>query len=296
MSGRVRAEARGTAREAERGARRAATNPTLEVAARAGWVVKGLLYAVMGVLALGVAFGRARATDQKGSVDLLTGLVGNVAGEVLLIAIGVALAGYALWSFFCAILDPLPDGGRRARGLGRRLAFAASGVAYAALLLFCLQLLFGRGGQTSDSEVPRVVAGLLDYPLGPWLAGLAGVAAIGADAGQVLAAFRSGFGKDMDQGDMDEKERRTAVTLGRLGATARGAVFALVGWFTLQAAVLRDPHQAKGLGGALGALAQQGAGRALLAALGVGFLAMAAYSLATARWMRMPGAAGRRPG
>src|SRR5947209_4586187 len=98
MSGKVRAEARGTAREAERGARRAATNPTLELAARAGWVVKGLLYAVMGVLALGVAFGRA--TDQKGSVELLTGLVGNVAGEVLLIAIGVALAGYALWSFF----------------------------------------------------------------------------------------------------------------------------------------------------------------------------------------------------
>jgi len=295
MSGRVRAEARGTARNAERGARRAATNPALELAARAGWVVKGLLYAVMGVLALGVAFGRARATDQKGSVELLTGLVGNVAGEVLLIGIGVALAGYALWSFFCAIFDPLPDGGR-GKGLGRRLAFAGSGAAYAALLLFCLQLLFGRGGQTSDSEVPRVVAELLDYPLGPWLAGLAGAAAIAAGAGQVLAAFRSGFGKEVDQGDMDEKERRTAVTLGRLGAAARGAVFVLVGWFTVQAAVLRDPHQAKGLGGALGTLAQQGAGRALLAALGVGFLAMAAYSLATARWMRMPGAAGRRRG
>lgn len=293
MSGSARAGARDAARKAERGAEEAATNPTLAVAAHAGWVVKGMLYGVMGVLALGVAFGRARATDQKGSVELLTRLAGNVAGEILLVAIGLGLAGYALWSFFCAIFDPLPHDGQATRGIGRRLSFAASGVAYGGLLLFCVQFQLGRGGGTSDSQLPRLVAALFDHPFGPWLAGLGGVVAIGVGVGQVVQAFRSRVGKELDQGDMDEKERRTAVTLGRLGSSARGAVFVLLGWFVVQAAVLRDPHQAKGMGGALGTLAQQGGGRALLAALGLGFLAMAAYSLATARWMRMPGAARR---
>jgi Domain of Unknown Function (DUF1206) len=294
MPGDAGSRARGTAREAERGAQRAAANPTLEFAARAGWIVKGLLYAVMGVLAVGSALGRGGATDQKGSVELLTRIAGSVAGELLLIAIAVALAGYAVWSFFCAVFDPLGQGEDPTKGTGRRLGFVGSGAAYAALLLFCVQLMLGRSGGTSDSQVPKLVAGLLNQPLGPWLAGLAGLAAIGAGVGQVVEAFVSRFGKDLDQGSMDERERRTAVTLGRFGSASRGAVFVLLGWFVVQAAVFRDPHQAKGVGGALGTLAQQGAGRALLVALGLGFLAMAAYALATARWMRMPGVGTRR--
>lgn len=288
---RIESEAKDKARGAERGAERVAANPALELAARAGWVVKGLLYGVMGVLAIGVALGRSGATDQKGSVKLLAGVAGGVAGELILIAIVVGLAGYALWSFFCAVFDPLGQGDDARRQPGRRLAFAGSGIAYTALLLFCLQLAFGRGGQTSDSQVPRLVAGLLAHPFGPWLAGLAGLVAIGAGVAQVVQAFRSDFDKDLAGERMSDRERRTAVTLGRIGSAARGAVFLVLGWFVLLAAVFRDPHQAKGMGGALTTLAQQGPGRVLLAGLGLGFLAMAAYSVASARWMRMPGSA-----
>jgi hypothetical protein len=285
----VESRARGGAREAERGAEQAAANPALEFAAHAGWIAKGVLYGVMGVLAVGSALGRRGATDQKGSVELLMRIGGNVAGEILLIAIACAVAGYAMWSFFCAIFDPLGAGAEPEKGVGRRLCFVGSGIAYAALLLFGVQLTLGRGGGTSDSQVPRLVAGMLAQPLGPWLAGLAGVIAIGVGVGQVVQAFVSSFAKDLDQERMDERERGTAVTLGRFGSASRGAVFVLLGWFVVEAAVFRDPHQARGMGGALGTLAQQGPGRALLAALGLGFLAMAAYSLAATRWLRMPG-------
>ncbi len=295
MASSTGSKAKGKAREAERGAQRAADNPALEFAAHAGWVVKGVLYGVMGVLAIGLALGRSGATDQKGSLKLLTGIAGSVGGEILLVAIVVALAGYALWSIFCAIFDPLGQGDDARKDPGRRLAFVGSGVAYTALLLFWLQLMFGHGGETSDSQVPRFVSGLLTQPFGPWLAGLAGLVAIGVGVGQVVQAFVSDFEKDLDQEHMGEKERRSAVTLGRLGSAARGTVFVVLGWFVLLAAVFRDPQQAKGMGGALSALAEQGPGRALLAVLGLGFLAMAAYSLATARWMRMPGAARRGP-
>jgi hypothetical protein len=105
-----------------------------------------------------------------------------------------------------------------------------------------------------------------------------------------MQAVRTSFRKDLEREDMTEAERRTAVTLGRFGLAARGGVFVVVGWFVVQAAVFRDPHQAKGLGGALGALAQQPAGRALLVALALGLVALALYCFAAVRWMRMPGA------
>jgi hypothetical protein len=246
----------------------------------------------MGVLAFGLAVGHSSgATDQKGSLELLTDLAGSVWGAVLLVAIAAAIAGFALWSFLSAIVDPLGD--RRRGSAGRRLAYLGRGIAYSGLLLFCLQLMFGRSGGTSDSTVPGVVASLLNRPFGPWLAGLAGLGAAGAGIGQAVQAARTDFLKDLEAEDMTAAERRTAVALGRFGAAARGAVFAVLSWFVLQAALLRDASQAKGVGGAFGALAGQPAGRVLLAVLALGLVAMGLHSVAAARWMREPGGTGR---
>lgn len=270
---------------AEHGAQKAAANPALELAARAGWVVKGLLYLTMGALAGGLALGRTGATDQRGSLKLLVSL--GPIGDVVLVAVAVALAGYAAWSFLCALLDPLGRGGEGS--LGRRLGFLGGGVAYTALLLFCVQLVLGRSSGTSDRTLPVAVGTLLDRPFGPWLAGVAGAAAIVAGIVQVVLAFRPSFGKELEGEELSPAERRAALGLGRAGATARGVVIVVIGWFVIQAAVFRDPHQAKGLGGALGALAHQPAGRVLLVVIALGFVALALYSFATARWMRTPG-------
>ena len=291
MSNDLKAQAGGRARMTEATAKseaqKAASNPALELAARTGWAVKALLYLTMGVLALGLALGRSGATDQRGSLKMLSGL--GPWGTALLVAVAVGLAGYALWSYLGALLDPLGQGGERS--LGRRLAALGGGIAYTGLLLFSLQLLFGRQGGTSDSTLPGAVASLLDRPFGPWLAGAVGVAGIAAGVAQLVQAARSSFQKDLEREEMTESERRVAVALGRFGAAARGGVLVVIGWFVVQAAVLRDPHRAKGIGGAFGALAEQPAGRVLLVALALGLVALALYSLAAARWMRLPGAA-----
>lgn len=292
MSRNLTSEARGAERRAEHEAERAAANPALEFVARAGWVVKGLLYLAMGVLAFGLALGRSGAADQHGTLKFLTGIAGNFWGGALLGAIAVALAGYSAWSLVCAAFDPL--GRDRPGAPGRRLAYLGGGLAYATLLLFCLQLMFGMGGESSDQTVPRVVAFLLSHPFGTWLAGFAGVLAIGGGLGQVVQAFRSDFRKDVQEEDMTENERRAAILLGRLGSSARGVVFIVLGWFVVQAAIRGDPHEAKGLGAAFGTLAGQPFGRVLLAAVALGLIALALYSILTARWMRQPGAARRR--
>src|SRR5690349_12926897 len=83
------ASAHGIAREAKSATKRTATNPWLEFLERAGYVVRGALYATMGVLALGLALGLGgTATDPSGTLVILTKFP---AAKVFLIAVVIGL-------------------------------------------------------------------------------------------------------------------------------------------------------------------------------------------------------------
>jgi len=73
----------------------------------------------------------------------------------------------------------------------------------------------------------------------------------------------------------------TAVRVGRLGFVARGAVYLMVGWLALRAAVAGE-GTATDKQGALEAIAQQPLGLMLLVAVAVGLFAYAAWSLVRA--------------
>jgi hypothetical protein len=95
--------------------------------------------------------------------------------------------------------------------------------------------------------------------------------------------------QDLSEEQMEEEERKAARILGRLGSTAYGLVCVVIGWFVLQAALFRDPKQAKGIVGAFHALAVQPAGRVLLGLIALCFVGLGIYSLAAARRLQMPG-------
>ena len=278
---------------AEQGAEKAADNPALEWLTRGGWIVKGLIYLAMGLLALGLAVGLTGATDQRGILKMLTKTFGNPWGNVLVIGIAAGLGGHALWNFFSAIFDPF-GGGEDPKSLKRRLSFAFRGVAYVSLLFFCIQLVSGRRGEDSDSLVPKAAATALDHPFGQVLAVLGGLVAIGVGIALLVQSIRSGSSdkQELREDQMTETERQAARILARLGSTAYGLVCVVIGWFVVQAALLRDPKQAKGIVAAFHALAQQPAGRVLLGLIALCFIGLGIYSLAAARWMRMPGASG----
>src|ERR1700682_4613349 len=89
--------------------KRAAANPLLEFLERLGYVVRGALYAAMGVLALRIVLSVAggQATDLTGS---LVFLVGKPFGKVLLVVAAIGLGAYSVWGFTRAIYDPLHRG------------------------------------------------------------------------------------------------------------------------------------------------------------------------------------------
>ena len=86
--------------------KQAAANPGLELLERLGYVVRGALYAVMGVLALRIAMSKpdGQAVDLTGSVVFL---IANPFGKFVLLVIIVGLAAYSVWGLIRAIFDPL---------------------------------------------------------------------------------------------------------------------------------------------------------------------------------------------
>src|ERR1700694_6297530 len=145
--------------------KRAAANPLLQLLERLGYVVRGALYAVMGVLALGIALRvtGGQNTDLSGS---LVFLASNPFGKLVLIVTVIGLTAYSLWGFTRAIFDPLHRG-RDASGYAARLGFVTSAASYAAIVILALQILAGSGGAASDST-QKTIASVLTHPAGRW--------------------------------------------------------------------------------------------------------------------------------
>jgi hypothetical protein len=266
--------------------KRAAANPALELLERLGYVVRGALYAVMGLLALKIVLSVAggATTDLTGSLVVL---VSNPWGKFVLIIAAVGLAAYSLWGFTRAIYDPLHRGSD-ASGYMARLGFVTSALSYAAIVVFALQLLAGSGATTSDGT-QKTIASVLTHPAGGALTILIGLIVIGVALGQFLESYRATFARDLKGAEMTATTRDIAVKLGRFGMFARGVIFLIIGWFVVQAGIHHDPAQTQGFSGAFVFLLAQPFGRILLGIVALGFVALGLHSFACARWVRLMG-------
>ena len=285
MSAKTRTEGQLKDRAGDK-AREAVRSPWVEGMARFGYVVRGVLYAVIGLLALAVAFGAGgAATDKTGAIATIGALP---FGKVLLAVIVVGLVGYSLWGFIRAIFDPLKRG-TGPKGLAVRAGYIVSGLSYGALVLPTLRFMEGApgGGQGGGGGTQDLTAMLLAQPYGPLVVGLVGVIGMGGGLGQIYQGLTADFKKDFKTEEMSEQELRAAVWIGRTGMAARGVVFAMSGFFILQAALHVDPKQVKGVDGALQTLAREPYGPWLLGIVAFGLVAFGAYSILCARWMQV---------
>lgn len=267
-------------RRAEQAAR-AAGRPWVEPLARFGYAARGVVYAFIGVLAVQAAFfGRGRTTGPEGAIQTIADQ-----SKLLLVLIAIGLFGYALWRFVQGILDP-ENKGRDAKGLVKRGAMIASGVAYAGFALLAFRLISQSGGAGAGGQ-SSTTAKLLSLPFGRALVILAGIGVIVSALYQIREAYTKKFQRRMKTGEMSPEEQRLAIHTGQLGLASRGVAFLITGWFLIQAALRHDPGQARGLGGALETLARQPHGPWLLGIVALGLVAYGAYSFLQARYRQI---------
>jgi hypothetical protein len=266
---------------AERAARKA--SPWIARLARVGYVAYGVVYALVGVLAVHAAFGGGGKTaSQEGALHrvLLAPL-----GRVLLALIAIGLLAYAAWRLFQGIRDP-EDEGRDAKGIAKRFEHVINGLFHAALAFSAGQLALGSGsggGGSPDDWTARLMA----QPLGRPLVGIAGVVIVAAGLYQLYKAYKADFRNELKAGEMSTRAKTWAVRSGRLGYAARGVVFGVIGVFLAQAALQTDPDEARGLGGALETLARQPFGPFLLGTVAIGLVVYGVFMFVMARYRRI---------
>ena len=259
--------------------RRAGKSPWVERLGRVGLVAKGVMYGVIGILAIKVALGgREESPDRQGA---LRTIAEQPFGKGLLVLLALGLAGYALWRLAQAFLDR-DDEGEGLKGLAKRAGALGRAGWYGVLSVLTVSTLVGSGGGGGNEQ--KTTAGVFDRPGGRYLVYAAGLAFLAAAAFNGWRAVTAKFNKKLKQGEMSDEEEAAATGLGIVGHLARGVVFGLIGAYLVRAAWEFDPKKARGLDGALLELAQQPYGGWLLGTVAVGLLAYALYCFVQARY------------
>lgn len=252
----------------------------LTVAGRLGFTARGVVYVLIGVLALRIAFGHGgHQADRQGALQQIAS---QPFGNVMIWALAVGFGCMALWRAATAITSR-----RGSNKTGSRLLNAGRAVFYASVCWGTAAYAAGSGGSSSsDKKSQDWTKAALELPLGRWLVGLAGCVLIGAGVVLAVQALRRRFLRKMDTAAMNDRTRQVVTVLGTTGGTARGVVYTAAGIFLIIAAVQFDSDEAKGLDATLRTFARTPAGPWLLVAVAVGLVLFGLFSFASARWRR----------
>ena len=252
----------------------------IEWAARLGYASRGLVYVLLGGLAVLAASGAGGDTSGKRGV-LVTVLMQPL-GWIWLSLIALGLASFAAWRLLESVTDA-DNRGSSFKGIAVRATHFGSGILYLVLSAFAVSLALGWAASGEDGQAAKDwTAWLMSKPFGTWLVMLGGLGFAGAGFGFLWKAWQNKFKKLADRGSM-----QWLITMGRIGFASRGIVYLLIGSFLVLAGWHNNAQEAEGLGGALNSLQQQPYGWILLGFTALGLVAYGAFGIAEAVYRRI---------
>jgi hypothetical protein len=266
--------------ETEQLARRVESSDAVEWLARLGLGSRGVIWLVVGLLAVQVALGDNTEADKNGA---LRAIADKPFGHLLLVVLILGFFGYAAWR----LLEGAVGHRDQDEGLKRWSKRGASlfrGAVYLGLAISTLRFVANGGG--GDKTQP-LTARVMSATGGRTLVFLVGAGIFVGGVAMAVRAFRQKFEDDLNTGQMSEALLAATKAIGTAGLASRGFVFGLIGWFLIDAAVRFNPDQAKGLDASLKTVAHQPFGRVLLFVAAVGLLAFAIWSFIEARYRKL---------
>lgn len=253
-----------------------------------GWMAKGLVYALVGVLFIQVALehgsgGEAEA-NQAGAVETVAA---TPYGAVLLAVLAAGIVLYVAWRAFTVVLP----GDWTGKALLKRIGYAVSALVYLSLLASTIDVLANRNqdpGASEDRRLERLVTDVLDLPVGRVMIIIAGLVFIGVGAVFIHTGVTGGYRESMSAGEQGV-EGMAIDRLGMVGWVARGLAFFPVGFFLIRAAWTYNPDEAAGFDDSVREVASHPAGAVMAGLVGLGFIAYGLFAALSARYQRLEG-------
>jgi hypothetical protein len=234
---------------------------------RVGFVARGLLYIVIGVLVLGTG----RTEDLTGALEYL----GHGIGRLLLAVLALGMGTYGLWRFADAAFG-IENMGSDGKAMSKRAAAGLIGAIYLYLAYKAAHILLD--GNAGASSTQQQADTLLDLPGGIVVLGLAALMLAVAGGMQLKKAASCSFLRRLD----DAAREPLVKWLGRIGYASRGIIFLAVAFLIGRAALDGRGNEAGGMEQALDLLSGP-----LLYAVGAGLMLFGLFSIIEARFRRI---------
>jgi len=250
----------------------------LETIARIGYVVLGIVHAVIGGIAISVATGGGGEADQGGAMEQIRNAP---LGVLLLWVIALGLTALAIWQITEAIVERNPDTKKK---WGYRAKYIGTAIVYFAIAWTAFTYAMG-GNSDSSGQTQTFSAQLMATPGGVFLIGFIGLVVAAIGVAFIIRGFTKAFEKRLNipAGNTG----RGIVMFGMVGYVAKGIAVAITGILFIVAAFTHDPATAGGLDAALHALAALPMGTVILWIIGAGLIIYGIFCFFRARYAKM---------
>jgi len=259
-----------------------------------GYVAKGTVYSLTGILALGAAIGFSKKSE--GKLGVIKFLQDQPFGNVLLGILALGFLCYAVWRFFQSIKDP-ENMGAELKAIGKRVGFFFSGIIYLGLGIYTVYQIFGTttGEQSSGKSmlpadyldyifyaIAMLPADYLDYIFYAIAIGLAIKAIF-----QVVKAYKGRFLEKFHLNALSNiNTRKTIKWLAYSGLVARAIVVGIVSYFFFTAADTANKNDIKGTSEAFSFLRQNSEGSWLMGTVALGLICYGTYMFVMAKYRK----------
>ena len=257
-------------------------NPFLKQYILLGYAAKGVVYFLIGVLAIEAAILPERKA--VGTYKALKYLSGQPLGSILLCLLAFCLGGYVLRRFLQAVIYPGHSPGLSWSGAFQRTGYIISSISYAGVAYSALSIVF-KLGKYNDT-IKESVEKLFLHPVGESIVFIGGIGVVGVGLGYLYGAYTGSYVSKFTSNDMDSRLKHCAKLMGKLGIASRGIAFVVTGVCLVISSIVSNSDFAGGLQNAFQILADQPFGWLWLGSIGSGFMAYGMYMLAAARYRR----------
>ncbi|WP_256010654.1 DUF1206 domain-containing protein [Desertivirga xinjiangensis] len=239
--------------------------------AKTGLFAKGIVYCLIGLLALMSAFqinGQAAGkSDKAGSIQFLLEMSG---GKIVLLFISIGLLAYSVWRFLQTFLDT-EHKGSRPKGIAKRFGYFFSGLTYLSICFLTVKAII-EGSSDSGGSSNSQIQSLMKHPLGMWVMVVIGLIFTGIGVYQIWYGSSEKYRNHVDVQKLSQKASFSLLRAGKAGYISRGIVWLIVSFLFLKAAYQHNASEAGGTGSAFSFVQEGPFGTYLLAALALGLI------------------------
>jgi hypothetical protein len=251
----------------------------VRIAAKIGFLARGLMWILIGLLAFRLA--RGVGNKQASRTGALREIGSKPFGKFMLVVIAIAFAAYAFYNLAEAAFD------FEHKGAGNRFLRFCRVVIYGTFAVTTFRFATAAKLQDENKQSTDFTGKLLQKPAGPLLVAIVGLVLIATGVYNARKAFGKRYEEGLQTFELSPTNEKVVGVLARVGYISRGTVFAVIGLLFMQAARTHKADKASGLDGALRRLLALSYGKPLVAVLGIGLVAFGLFSLIEAKYRRI---------